>query len=1151
MGEMGRFGRFTLLEVLGEGGMGRVHRARIDGPDGFRKELALKVLRADKDRDPESMAGQLAKEARIGGLLRHPNLVDLYDFGVEDGSPWFSMELVPGRSLDRILAAKGTLPPRRARDLLAQIALGLAAIHELEVDGSSAGLVHRDLKPANVLVTPDDHVKLADFGISRGSHALIATQTDSLRGTPAYMSPEQARNQELDARSDLFALGMIGFELLTGRRFLTGRTVFEVMFGLLQVEQRQEELRALDAAAPGLGSILADCLREDPDTRPPSARDVRARLLALTLAEGADASVVTTLVAPTPGGSPAGNLRVTPDTFVGRTAELAALRDALTAPRRVVSLLGPGGTGKTRLAQELGLGLRDDYPGGVWFADLTEARTLDGVCVTVAHALDIPLRGADPADQIAAAIEGRPPLLLLLDNFEQVQKMAPATVGAWARRCPDARFVVTTRQRLQLGSEHVVRVGPLRGPGTGDEEDLASLPAVQLFVDRARRCRPDFALDEANSAHVAQLLRALDGIPLAIELAAARVRVLSVERLLQRLPRRFDLLSTGRTDVTGRQATLRATIDWSWNLLEPWEQAGLAQASVFRGGFTVEAAEAVLDLWAHDGAPWVLDVVQALEDKSLLRSVTADSGDVRFLHYESIREFAAEKLDAEGSVDVAWRHIDHFARLGTRDALEALFRKNGRVRLQRLGEELENLAAASQRALDHGLLDSAAATALAAAELLRHTGPLRKAVELVTRPLDAGATGLSRIRCMLARGRVLSLIGDHVDAKAALLQAEELASGDQPLLEAVAWAELGRLRYNSPDMGQGEYLRRARERFAELGDVRREGSVLCSLAVRDGVEGRFAESREHNEEALRKLKRAGDAMTSLMALGNLAISYKEMGMNVLQLATLNEALRLARELKSRRHEASILINLGVHHHMVGRLGRAEALYREAHDLGREIGLRAVHALCLGNIADVLKDQGRLEEAETTFRAALDLTRATGNARHEAGQTVELAQVLTGLGKLDEAEQALDRADELAASLGNPRHIGEAAVARAVIRRLRGDHAGAGALLDEAEATLEPLPEQRFHVKARVERLRLVAADQGPAAACELAEDLAAPVREIEDPMISAAFLIARAGAQREVGDPGAGASLEELRELVESMELAPESGLRRALAALG
>ena len=1161
------FGRFTLLELLGEGGMGCVYRAAIDGPSGFRKELALKVLRDDARRDPERRAAGLAKEARIGALLRHPNLVDLYDYGVHEERPWFSMELVPGRPLDRLLAEEGPLVPIRAVSLLSQIALGLAAIHELEIEGQPAGLVHRDLKPANVLVTRDDHVKVADFGISRGRHELIATQNEDLCGTPSYMSPEQAREGELTAKSDLFALGLIGWELITGQRLLQGASLFEVMFALLRVEERQDELRALDSELPGLGSLLAQCLREDPAARPASARSVRGQLLALELRRfvaSAPAWTATTVgadvVEPDPDEplSPSGNLRAGVDAFVGRARELSALRAALGPSGRVVSVLGPGGTGKTRLVQELGLALRGEFPAGVWFVDLTEARTRDGVCSDVAQALDIPLaRGVEnPPARIGAALSGRGRMLLLLDNFEQVAAFAADTVGAWAQSCLQVRFAVTTRQRLGLGAEHLVRIGPLSTsfePGLSLDQ-LRALPAIQLFVDRARLRRPDFDLDEANAATVAELVRALDGIPLAIELAAARVRVLSPARLLERLPERFDLLSTGRTDVTGRQATLRATIEWSWNLLEPWERAGLAQSAVFRGGFTAEAAEAVFDLSAWPQAPWVLDVVQALEDKSLLRSVPAASGEVRFVHYESIREFARDKLEAADERRAAEaRHVSCFAAKGHQDALDALSTKGSSARRQRLREDLENLAVAAERARETGRWSEACDATLAATTLLSDSGPLDVALRMLGLVLERPELpSLSRARACILRSLVRSLQADNAGATQDLREAERLAheAGDV-ILEATAWSELGRLEVYRPEEGQTELLERARAVFVRAGDRLREGRVLCALAIRAGVLGRVHRARARNEEALVMVKRTGDRMSELVALANLAIAYKELSMGVLELATLNEALRLSRELGARRHEAVLLVNLGVHHQCLGRLRRAEELYRDALARCREIGLLDLEELALANIGDVLKEQGRFEEAVGPISAAIERSDRRADLRFRPGVLLMFAQVLIALDRLDEADEVLEEAAELAPALGNPRHLGEAHTWRGAWHRARGEFVAARRALDEAEATLEEVPEARYRLRAQVERAAVELDAGAPERSRALCADALEDARAVQDPLLLALLLATQGRAERGVGDSAACEEARaELAETLDGLELAPGSPLLQALAEL-
>ena len=274
------------------------------------------------------------------------------------------------------------------------------------------------------------------------------------------------------------------------------------------------------------------------------------------------------------------------------------------------------------------------------------------------------------------------------------------TLGRWLDQAAEAAFVVTSRERLHLPGEEIFSIEPL----PLDKE------AIDLFAERARAQKPDFVLGDTNRAAVAEVVRLLDGLPLAIELAAARVRVLSPAQLVERMRDRFHLL-TGVRGASARQATLKAAIDWSWDLLTPWEQAALAQCAVFEGGFTLEAAEAVLDLSAWPDAPPAMDAVEALVDKSLLRTwVPAAQGrfDVEepyFGMYVSIHEYAARSLRRAGlrrNEAAEERHGRYFARFGTEEALEALFRHGGVRRRRALALELDNLVTACRRAVARG-----------------------------------------------------------------------------------------------------------------------------------------------------------------------------------------------------------------------------------------------------------------------------------------------------------------------------------------------------------------------------------------------------------------------------------------------------------------
>ena len=274
-----RFGRFELVDVLGAGGMGLVFSARMQGPGRFRKAVAVKVVRgAVADASAEVREG-FAREAQLGAMLRHPHLVDIYDYGEEEGLPWLAMELIEGGSLwDRL--ESGPLPASEALRIASEVASGLEHMHAFERDGAPVRLVHRDLKPANILL---DHglAKITDYGLARIVAGDSGTWSDAIAGTPSYMSPEQVRGQPLDGRSDLFSLGAILYEMLTGRRLLGGDSVPTIVMQIVRIEELLSQLDPVDGFVSGLAAVLRRCLREDPAARWPDLRAFREALGAL------------------------------------------------------------------------------------------------------------------------------------------------------------------------------------------------------------------------------------------------------------------------------------------------------------------------------------------------------------------------------------------------------------------------------------------------------------------------------------------------------------------------------------------------------------------------------------------------------------------------------------------------------------------------------------------------------------------------------------------------------------------------------------------------------------------------------------------------------------------------------------------------------
>jgi len=708
------------------------------------------------------------------------------------------------------------------------------------------------------------------------------------------------------------------------------------------------------------------------------------------------------------------------DAFVGRGADLQAIARHFDTSARVVTLLGQGGTGKTRLAVRYGHAWLGDWPGGVWFCDLSEASTLDGIHYAVGSALGVRLGAGDTAAQLAEAIAGRGRCLVVLDNFEQVAQHAAATVGRWLDGAPEATFMVTSRERLNLPGEVVQMVEPLPLDG----------PAIELFALRARAQRPDFVLDNARRTVVAEITSLLDGLPLAIELAAARIGVLSPAQLLLRLRDRFALLAA--RGGTGRQATLRAAIDWSWQLLSPWEQSAFEQCSIFEGGFTLAAAEAVIDLAQWADAPPIVDAMQALLDKSLLRRWMPQHAPPRqeldepyFGMYLSIHEYATEKrgqrgIDVERALQL--RHGHCFAAFGSDAAVEALAMHGGMQRQQALRQELDNLLAACRRAVIRADGEVAVACYRAAWEVLALQGPFGVAVtlgaEVVAIPgLDIPLAETARITYAEALMRV----------------------GASEGLEATFAKALARVR--------------------AVGDRRLEGRVLNRLGNLCLWEGRQGEAHAHYAAALDCFREIGSPLLQARMLGNLAITHHEQGRPAEALAHYEAALVIEREIGSRRDEAITLCNLADLLAGQGRTEPARATFAAALALLRELGDRDTEAVTLGQLGSFELDQGLIEEALASLHAALALTRETGNRRVQAFTLPSLGDVLLEQGDFEGARGAFEQALALLRIAPNRRYEALAIGGLAALALRQGRIEESASRLTEAEAILRELDDR--------------------------------------------------------------------------------------------
>jgi predicted ATPase len=590
------------------------------------------------------------------------------------------------------------------------------------------------------------------------------------------------------------------------------------------------------------------------------------------------------------------NLPVPATPFLGREAELADLSVlVMREDVRLVTLTGPGGTGKTRLALQAAAATADDYPGGVWWVPLAPLRDPALVLESAAKALGAT---GDLAEHI-----GDKRLLLVIDNFEHLVAAAPDLAPLLAR-CPHLTLLVTSREPLHLGGEHEYAVDP-----------LAPAEAVELFLTRAVAARRDFV---ANG-EVALICARLDHLPLAIELAAARAKVLSAQALLQRLEQRLPLLAGGARDLPERQRTLRATIEWSQELLTPDEQRLFARLAVFRGGCTLDAAEAVADA--------DLDTLQSLVDKSLVR-VRTDSG--RFWMLETIREFALERLDASGEADeVRGRHAEHFLELA--EDAEPHVRTDSQVWVDRLEAEHDNLRAA----LDHlqsgpsGQLVQRLAGALwrfwyLHSHFSEGMRRLRTAMARDPRPTATYAK-LLQGACVMCQG-----LGDNV---AGLRHAEEALELERRLGHAwgVAYGSLLIGNCLSEAHDETRNLRAARERLAE---------------------------------SARLFHELGDRHYELIATHNQGWIIQDLG-DAAEAKRVHEAtLVIAREIGNHAIEGESLAQLGMAARDEGRLDDAVDLLRASIRIAVRLGLRLNIAVQLGRLSSVLVRRG---DAETAAR----------------------------------------------------------------------------------------------------------------------------------------------------------------------------------------
>jgi predicted ATPase/DNA-binding CsgD family transcriptional regulator len=649
------------------------------------------------------------------------------------------------------------------------------------------------------------------------------------------------------------------------------------------------------------------------------------------------------------------NLPAEVSSFIGREAELSAV-GALVGGSRLVTLTGAGGAGKTRLGLRVAAGLADGSEDGVWFADLAPVGHPDLVAVTVANVLGVREQpGCPVADTVVEAV-GERSLLVVLDNCEHLIAACAKLADALLRGCPNLALLATSREPLGIGGEHVYRVPSMRTPAEGDDpEAVRASEAVRLLADRAAAQGVPLAADAKTAAVVGRICRRLDGIPLAIELAAARLRVLPAAELEARLDARFAILTGGSRTGLPRQQTLQAMVDWSWELLTGAERAVLAALSVFAGGFGLAAAEAVA-VASDVPAAEVLGLLGALVDKSLVQFDQAGGGPGRYRLLETVRQYAAGRLDAlsPAAAEAARvAHRDYYVALAEAAAPQ-LVAAGQATWLDRLDAELGNLRAAIAVSLTHADPEPGLRLTASLRRYWRARGHAAEGADVLRALLDAPAARaatLPRARALAAAVHLLqqtggyAIAGDYCQEALAIARAADDDYLVADLLHQRAWLLLLQGQPGAlPLIEQGLGLAR------RLGELHLTARLIAARAYATNAAGDHAGAARDVTEALRLFRQAGDRLMVGQMLGNL--SDYELWTGDLDAARrhLAEALDIARALHDHHGIVGATFNLGLAECLAGSAGVAEALFAETLDLARRTGMMAMMAYALLGLA---------------------------------------------------------------------------------------------------------------------------------------------------------------------------------------------------------
>ncbi|RIK35326.1 MAG: hypothetical protein DCC55_30640 [Chloroflexi bacterium] len=1015
--------RYQIVRPIGRGGVGAVYQA-IDQRLGH--AVAIKEILYS---DPLLRAA-FEREARLLAALRHPALPKVTDHFVEEAGQFLVMEFIPGEDLASLLL--------RQREPLAVDDVARWADQLLDVltylHSQNPPVIHRDIKPHNLKLNEQREVILLDFGLAKGAPGQTHSERSIAGYTLHYASPEQLRGEQTDPRSDLYALAAALYDLLSAvkppdaLRRLTATAAGQ-----------PDPLRPIDMLNPAVSSALATVIHQALALAP-AARfaDAAAMRLSLHAAIGGDTTQLVSPAAPVRSPFPTSNLPAQLTSFVGREAEVTTLEQLLLSEGlRLLTLTGAGGIGKTRLALELATRCQARFEDGVYFVSLALIRESHLVLPAIAQTLGVrEAPNTTVLQSLQIHLQGKE-MLLVLDNFEQVVAAAPL-VSELLMAAPRLKVLVTSREVLQIQGEQEFPVPVLTLPDLKhlpSPEDLAQVAAVKLFIQRAQAVKPGFHLDNSNAAAIAEICKRLDGLPLAIELAAASIKVFSAPAILTRLAERFELPHTGLRNAPDRQRTLRASISWSYDLLAEDEKALFRRLAVFTGSFDLAAAEA-LCRGSERLEPFVLAGIASLIDKSLLKPLESTGSEPRFTMLETIREFGLRALAEEGEAEaVRDAHADYFFQLA-RKAQRHIWGADIAQWVNRLDLENDNL----RTALNHYIAHQHGAD-----RSLQLAGSLWRFWEIRGYIVEGRAwleRALERRAEAPPSNRWLPLHG------AGNLAADQ---GDYEVARRHYTESLHLLQTLLPDLEDPAAIRSTQRGIA---------NSLTNLGNIALLQSECEQAVVFTEEALAIHRQLNNPIGMAITINNLA-KIKLCQSHYAQAEALStESLALYRTLGDERGIGWNLQRLGTIARDRGDHEQASSLYQKSMLLFKKLSDQADMAALLFDQGELARQQGKHEQAEAHYRAGLALAQELGSKKEIADLLDRLSIIACGSGRYARATTLSEQSIVLHREIGNRFGLSESLHNRGHIAYAQGHYAPAAHYYTESLQLKVQLGDQR-------------------------------------------------------------------------------------------